>query len=272
MYNQKLSTAVQSSTTVQNFSMNAFIAFCISGQSLTHRRDLLSACKTIAGPSSPPVDYCLDPGSLEIDPCDLFIQEVSLAIFYPAWPVLQSCTYLGLTVFDQKGVIDSYACQQLLISLGNIFDANTFIFREEDEVNESSCQFLDTFAPECDAISGPRIPGISSCNGAPTLPSTPPVQTTTTRTATSTTTTTTTTISTTSQITNTSPGQYNPTAVLWFGGSIFTPNQQRYENIWTQTVICCLPDSGMRPCIWSLVMLGALFLISICPIMWVLST
>ena len=51
-------------------------SFCLQCFALNCRRDLLSSCKVIAGPADPPVDYCLDPGSLELDPCDLFIQQV----------------------------------------------------------------------------------------------------------------------------------------------------------------------------------------------------
>ena len=74
---------------VASFSVTSLLASCalyFSGAShplivqhfaLNCRRDLLSSCKIIAGPASPLVDFCLDPGSLELDPCDLFIQQVT---------------------------------------------------------------------------------------------------------------------------------------------------------------------------------------------------
>jgi hypothetical protein len=137
-------------------------------------------------------------------------------------------------VFEQAGVVDARACQELLGSLGDVFEADTFHF---DGGAQDLCRLLASSSHSCSALSGPRLPHFSSCATATTSTATPPSPTTT-GTAVS---------STAPASTTTLPEPTDFSAVLWFGGSVFTPGQQRNEAVHLVTAErwCPLPDTRL---------------------------
>ena len=115
-----------------------------SSCALFHYR-FLSSCQVIGGPVRPSIDECWDTVDT-VPSCDSFVRE--------------TCVTKGEVVLNKTSITDAHACQQLLQTIGFIYQAEYFVF---DSVNQI-CTFYDSTELECDSLSGPATPALQSCN------------------------------------------------------------------------------------------------------------
>jgi hypothetical protein len=127
----------------------------------------LATCGIIGGPAEPAIDSC----SGQAGGCGAFRGE--------------DCPYLGDIVLEKEAITDPHAGQQLLATLGVIYHADYFTFDSSAKV----CTLFSSMDRDCDAVSGPSLPDIESCETtwttiACTTTTTPSASTTTTTTVT----------------------------------------------------------------------------------------
>merc|ERR1712215_555268 len=113
---------------------------------LYHYR-FLSSCNLIAGPKEPGIDACSD----ELAPsCNSFIRE--------------NCEYQGERVLEKDSITDAHACQELLLTVADIYGAAYFMFNSTAQ----NCVLFSTKDMDCDAISGPKSPAMDTCDNPTT--------------------------------------------------------------------------------------------------------
>lgn len=134
----------------------------------------LASCDSIGGTEWTDTDSCKQNSRGEPS-CKSFVRE--------------TCSHSGEVVMEKTTITDAGACQELLLVLGLIYQAEYFVF----DSKQLTCTFYSSSDMECDTVSGPVRPGLDICQDTTSTPYTIPVTSTTTTTTTSTTSTTTTT-------------------------------------------------------------------------------
>ena len=121
----------------QYFTYNSVSGTC----DLYHYR-YLESCQVIGGPVVPAMDECLE--NANDDSCDSFIEE--------------DCQYTSTLVTDKTSVANPHACQQLLAVLGDVLGASYWVY----DSTIHHCFLYSSQARNCDAISGPKTPLITT--------------------------------------------------------------------------------------------------------------
>ena len=111
----------------------------------------LSQCHNISSTSSPELSTCL---SQDSGTCDDFVDE--------------DCQMSGQVLFQDDAVIDAFACQEYLQTLGATFGAEVFFFSDLEGV----CYLLDSPDRSCLSVSGPAAPSVEECEEYTTTSST----------------------------------------------------------------------------------------------------
>jgi hypothetical protein len=82
----------------------------------------------------------------------------------------EDCTYTSNVVLNKTSITDVHACQELLITIGFVFNAEYFVY----DSTKHDCVFYDKPTRNCNAISGPDSPTVEECKGVLTSPTSKP--------------------------------------------------------------------------------------------------
>ncbi len=102
----------------------------------------LSLCHNISSTASPELPTCF---SQDSGTCDDFVEE--------------DCEMKGAIVWQSDAVIDAFACQEYLQTLGPVYGAEVFFFSDLEGV----CYLLDSADRACVSMSGPTEPSVAEC-------------------------------------------------------------------------------------------------------------
>merc|ERR1712035_209948 len=111
----------------------------------------LDSCQLVGGTATPTLDTCAQGLN---NTCNSFVRE--------------DCTYGGEMVFNRTSVTDSHSCQELLATIGFVYQAEYFVYDSEKHI----CDFFTKKESECVTLSGPVLPDFDDCRTATTAATT----------------------------------------------------------------------------------------------------